>query len=214
MTDTGVKAVVILVNQLAGQDEADEIWKSNLEVLLEQTGDIKLGLYECPNPYHRVLSKELVKWLASIERFLFLKETSGNLDLIRAKIAARQGTKLRFYNAHTPTLLDSLRAGADGFSGIAANFFTSLYAWMCKNFSQEPEIAQRLQAFFQEAQKTVEHKYFVSAKNFLIMSGLKIRATCREIEGELNRKELNDLRELLEKVQSWHKELGIPVITS
>jgi 4-hydroxy-tetrahydrodipicolinate synthase len=47
-------AVVVLTCQLAKKEESDEIWTKNAQTLLDLTGNIKLGLYECPDPYKRV----------------------------------------------------------------------------------------------------------------------------------------------------------------
>ena len=41
MADTGVAAVVCLVNKLAEQDQTDEFWKANVEQLLEKTGKME-----------------------------------------------------------------------------------------------------------------------------------------------------------------------------
>lgn len=42
-----------MVNQLASEDEDDAVWKARAEALLEATHGVRLGLYECPKPYHR-----------------------------------------------------------------------------------------------------------------------------------------------------------------
>lgn len=47
-------AVVVLTCQLAKKEESDEVWTQNAQKLLDLTGNIKLGLYECPDPYKRV----------------------------------------------------------------------------------------------------------------------------------------------------------------
>jgi 4-hydroxy-tetrahydrodipicolinate synthase len=43
----------VVVNQMARVDEPDDVWRANVKKLLALTGDIPLGLYECPKPYHR-----------------------------------------------------------------------------------------------------------------------------------------------------------------
>ncbi len=122
MGETGVDAVSLITNRLAKQDESDEIWLQNLKALLKEIPeDIKLGSYECPYPYKRVLSREMTQWCASTGRFYFLKDTSCDIKNIREKLAVCKGTNLKLYNANTATLLESLRVGAAGYSVVMAN---------------------------------------------------------------------------------------------
>ncbi len=213
MADTGVAAVVCLVNELAGQDQTDELWKANVEELLEKTGEIPLGLYECPMPYHRLLRPQLLAWIASTRRFLWLKETSEQLDSIGKKIAAVQGTRLRFYNANTVTLLRSLRLGGNGFSGIAANFCPALFVWLCRHFEGHPQMAERLQRFLSIAGALKGYKYPASAKQFLALSGMEIGTTCRVLDYEFSTNEIGMLEALRQEVQAWQKELGLPEVS-
>ena len=213
MAETGVVAVVCLVNELAGQDQTDEIWKANVEELLEKTEEIPLGLYECPAPYHRLLSPQLLTWIASTRRFFWLKETSEQLDLIRKKIAAVQGTRLRFYNANTVTLLQSLRLGGNGFSGIAANFCPALFVWLCRHFKEHPQTAERLQRFLSIAGALKGYKYPVSAKQFLALSGMEIGTTCRVLDHEFSNNEIGMLLALRQEIQAWQKELGLSEVS-
>ena len=182
MADTGVAAVVCVWSMsLPVRGKRHEQWKANVEELLEKTGEIPLGVYECPMPYHRLLTPRLLAWLASTKRFLWLKETSEQLGLIREKIAAVQNTRLRFYNANTVTLMSSLRLGANGFSGIAANFCPALFVWLCRHFEEYPQTAERLQRFLSIAGALKGYKYPASAKCFLALSGMEIGTTCPSV---------------------------------
>lgn len=48
-----VDVVVVVVSMMAAKDDSDEVWMTNVRRLMELTGGIPLGLYECPAPYHR-----------------------------------------------------------------------------------------------------------------------------------------------------------------
>jgi 4-hydroxy-tetrahydrodipicolinate synthase len=213
MADTGIAAVVCLVNELANQDQTDELWKANVEELMEKTGEIPLGLYECPTPYHRLMKPQLLAWIASTRRFLWLKETSEQIDLIREKIAAVQGTRLRFYNANTVTLLRSLQLGGNGFSGIAANFCPALFVWLCRHFEEHPQIAERLQRFLSIAGALKGYQYPASAKQFLELSGMKISTACRVLDHKFSVNEIGMLEALRQEIQAWQKELGLPEVS-
>jgi len=179
MAETGVAAVVLTVNQAASEYDSDAVWQTNTEALFTACGDIPLGLYECPVPYHRKLSPELLGWAARSGRVLFLKDTCCDLALIRAKLDAIRGTAMWWYNAHCPSLLESLRGGGHGYSGIAANFYPALFVRLCAEFANQPEEAERLQRFLSLADMAIRHRYPAAAKRWLGMLGLPIGETCR-----------------------------------
>lgn len=209
MADTGVNGVVCIVCQLAGQDQGDAVWQANAEALLEKTGDIPLGLYECPAPYHRLLSPELMGWCAGTGRFRFIKETSCEMRSITKKIEAVRSSPLRFYNANVATLLASLKAGGDGFCGTGANFFPELYVWLCREFEAQPDAAADLQRFLSVAQKVVASKYKASAKKYLAMQGMDIGAVCRDMDAAFREDDVLTLQHLSELVADSRDALGI-----
>lgn len=169
VADTGVDGVVVIAAQMADEGDGDDVWKDNVSRLLEET-DVDLGIYECPRPYHRLLEPETLAWCASTNRFKFIKETSRSMSTIVQKIDAVKGTPLRFYNANTATLLDSLKAGGDGFCGISANVYPDLHVWLCENFESRPDDARALQCFLTVAEKAVGFNYPGSSKLYLMSS--------------------------------------------
>jgi 4-hydroxy-tetrahydrodipicolinate synthase len=209
MGSTGVAAVVVLTCQVAAEPESDDTWRANVQRLLDRSGDVPLGLYECPVPYKRLLSPELLRWCADSGRFFFLKDTSCHVADLQAKLAAVRGTGLRLFNASTPTLLASLQAGAAGFSGIGANFHPALYAWLCANWRAQPERAMHLQRFLSIADRVVGHKYQASAKRFAAMQGVSIAPYCRVGNPEFDDEDLFTLQHLLEyEREAFPDELG------
>jgi 4-hydroxy-tetrahydrodipicolinate synthase len=176
---TGIDAFVLVTNRLATEDESEEVWKKNAKVLLQEIPDIPLGLYECPAPYKRLLSPELLKWCAQTNRFYFLKDTSCDLLQIQEKIEAVKGSNLKIYNANAPTLLESLKLGVAGYSGIMANFHPDLYVWLTKNWEQEISRSARLQEFLGLASIIERQLYPTNAKYFLQLEGLGTTIHCR-----------------------------------
>jgi 4-hydroxy-tetrahydrodipicolinate synthase len=208
VADTGVDAVVVIVNQLAAAEETDSVWQSRAEALMEATGEIPLGLYECPMPYKRLLSPELLGWAASTGRFVFHKDTSCAMASIRAKLLAVRGAPFRWLNANCPTLLESLQAGGDGYCGIAANFMPQLYVWMCANYDTQPETARRLQRFLSIADPVVRFKYPAAAKRFLAQAGVLASPYCRIGNPDFTEEDLIILRDLQESIAEWRLALG------
>lgn len=186
MAKTGVDAVILITNRLAKEEESDEIWLKNCKELLSRIEtDIPLGFYECPYPYKRLLSVENIKWCAQSGRFYFLKDTCCDIAQIREKLDAIRGSNLKLYNANTSTLLESLRSGATGYSGVMANFHPQLYAWLCDHI--ESERAEEVSAFLTIASLIERQCYPVNAKFHLQeIEGLPVETACRgKSDGDL-----------------------------
>lgn len=164
---TGVDAVILLTNRLAKAEESDEIWLSNLKKLMEKLPeDMPLGFYECPYPYKRVMTPELLKWCADSGRFYFTKDTSCDMKNISGKLSAIKGSHILLFNANTATLLESLEEGAAGFSGVMANFHPELYVWLCENFKSEKEKARKAADLLTMASFIERQVYPVNAKYY------------------------------------------------
>lgn len=207
--DTGVDAVVCLAASLATEGEDEATWQRRAEQWLARTGDIPLGLYECPKPYHRLLAADTLAWAATTGRFLFLKETSCRLPTIEAKIGAVRGTPVKFFNANAATLLASLEMGGRGFSGISLNFVPELWAWLCRHWRDYYATAARLQAFLAAAETILSRHYPLSAKHFLALRGLPLTDVCRLPVDALTPAAAQDLEKLARDAAAWREELDI-----
>ncbi len=210
MYDTGVDAVICLANQMAAEDDTDDVWKKNTESLLAETDDIPLGIYECPFPYHRLLSVDMVKWVADTNRFYWYKETSENIVKIKAKTKVTKGSNFNLYNAHARSILESLRYGTIGFTGIADNYFPALFSWLCDNHDTDPKLADELHGdFIWDAQDIINNKYPNSAKQFLYMLGVIDTVAIRLPKKEFNSKEMEALKQMRRETEKWHERLNL-----
>jgi 4-hydroxy-tetrahydrodipicolinate synthase len=209
MADTGIAAAVVLTNQFNSPDEDEASFAHQLERLLELTDPVPLGLYECPVPYKRLLSPELLSRLARTGRFLYHKDTVCDIELLKPKIDAVLGTPLVLFNANTPTALDSLRHGAAGISPIAANIYPELFAWLCARFRDRPEEARDLQRMLAVMEGVVVLRYPVGAKHALRQRGLPISTHCRATDPQLNPDDRALLGYLLETVEKLNGEWGL-----
>lgn len=146
IAETGVDAVILVTNLLAGESESDSVWKERMETLLANIPEgIKLGLYECPFPYKRLLSKELLQWIISTDRFVYLKDTCCDFDMIKERAKMAEGSNLKLYNANAASLLRSLQAGYAGYCGIMTNFHPELYVRLCDSWFENTEKVKNLQ---------------------------------------------------------------------
>jgi len=199
LADTGVDLVVLTANLLVGPEADESAWQEAAEALLTACPEVPLGLYECPQPDHRLLSTELLGWAAQTGRFHFLKDTCTDAQRMRARLAAVADTPMRCFNANAPTLLRSLQDGGHGYASVAANFFPAHYAWLCANVHRQPERAAALHRFLCVADLAGRFRYPRSAKAFLALGGLPIREVCRvdvPVVGPEHRLSLARLHEL------------------
>jgi len=128
-----VDAVVIIVSKLATPDEGDDVLLARLQQLVELTPGVPLGLYECPAPYHRLLSMDALAWIASSGRFLFLKDTCRNNDQITARLALLKTIKspFRWFNGNVTTMLHSLQQGATPLSTMKTSTHCNSHVLIC-----------------------------------------------------------------------------------
>ena len=201
IADTGVDAVILVTNLLARQSEPDSVWKERMETILSSIpDDVRLGLYECPYPYKRLLSDDLLKWIVSTGRFYYLKDTCCDIDTIKERSEMAAGSNLKLYNANAATLPGSLKSGYSGYCGIMTNFHPELYVQLCDNWSDGTTEIQRLQNFIGIA-SVIEYQYYpINAKYLLQLEGLGFTLKSRKLDdrGFSNsmRIEVEQLREL------------------
>ena len=144
----GTDALILITNRLDPKNEGDDVFIANAEALIKRLpADAKLGLYECPYPYKRLVTPKILDWCISTGRFYYMKDTCCDAAVIAERCRQLEGSGFSLLNANCQTLLESLRAGADGYCGIMCNFHPKLYAWMGNNFDKEPEKAELIQSF-------------------------------------------------------------------
>lgn len=166
--EAGAEAVVLLTNRMDFAHRGDAAWIADTERLLALLPEeMPLGLYECPTPYKRLLSGEMLRWCAASGRFSFIKDTCCSAPAIGERMQTLKGSGMQLYNANAQTLLPSLRMGAAGYCGIMANFHPKLYVWLCEHYEAEPEKAEKLAALLSLASFTESLHYPVTAKYHL-----------------------------------------------
>ncbi|WP_174734439.1 dihydrodipicolinate synthase family protein [Mesobacillus harenae] len=210
ISNTGVDAVVLVTNRLAKEDESDDVWIENAEKILNALPDMPFGLYECPYPYKRLLSDKLTKWCAASGRFYFLKDTSCKVEDMVRKIELCAGSNLKIFNANAPTLLDSLKIGVSGYSGIMANFHPELYSWLVKNWQGNEDKASKLQSFLGIASVIEKQLYPTNAKYYHTLEDHNVNINGRNQDctqfTSSNRLEVEQLHEFTQHVINEYTE--------
>lgn len=203
--ETGIDAYVFISNRFASADESDDILFERMEYVANALPEVAFGVYECPYPYKRELTPYVLKKMAESGKYTFIKDTCCNLSKIREKLDAVKGSTIKLYNANAATLLESLRMGCDGYSGVMANFHPDLYSALIKanneGDNEKAEFLQDLVGFFSVTECQC---YPVNAKYYLSLDGLDITYNSRT----RNPAELTESRKLeIHQMYRFTKEI-------
>ena len=163
----GIDTLILISNRMDITNTGDDAWIRETSARMDALPDVPLGVYECPYPYKRLMTDTMLSFCAQSGRFLYMKDTCCDADVIAHRCELLSGTPMRLYNANAQTLLDTLRAGADGYCGVMCNFHPDLYARLCRTFAEDSAAAERLQAFLGTAAFTESLAYPVTAKYHL-----------------------------------------------
>ena len=183
---SGTDALILITNRLASAEEDDDIWIQNAQKLIDNLpSDVRLGLYECPYPYKRLVTPKILDFCLSTGKFYYMKDTCCDAAVIAKRCQQLKGSTFQLLNANCQTLLESMRNGAEGYCGIMCNFHPKLYAWLCENFEKEPEKAELIQSFigtlgFTEAGLP----YPLTAKYHMNLCGIPTETSARNRNSE------------------------------
>ena len=162
---TGADGIVLVTNHLDPKNHGEKTFLGNLKWLLERLPkDIPFGLYECPAPYRRLLSDNEIQACIDTGRFIFLKDVSCDLAVLKRRIAIAEGTPFTILNANAAIAYDAMKAGARGFNGIALNYHPDLYQWLYTSGPKHPQVSAEVAHFLVLAALSEAFGYPVLAK--------------------------------------------------
>lgn len=183
---SGTDALILITNRLDPNNEGDDVFIRNAEALIRQLpADVKLGFYECPYPYKRLVTPRIINWSIKSGRFYYMKDTCCDDEIIRRRCELLKGSDFKLLNANCQTLLSSMRNGAGGYCGIMANFHPKLYAWLCENYNKYPDTAELIQSIIGTFGFTeVGLAYPLTAKYHMNLCGIKTNNISRNRKSE------------------------------
>lgn len=177
MQGAGAKSIILLTNRLAHEDESDEVMWQHISAILDRFPGQDFGMYECPYPYKRLLTDDILSKCAATKRFNFIKDTCCSAPMIKGRLAAINDPDFRLYNANSATLLETVYMGAAGISGVMANFHPELYSAMFDAVEAgDSERAQFLQYSLSALSVIENQNYPVNAKYYLQLEGLPVKS--------------------------------------
>ena len=208
---TGVQAVIVITSQLVGPEDSNAIFLDRLHQLMDLTETIPLGLYECPVPYKRLISSDILADLLPTGRLIYHKDTSLDAGEVARRLQVAEGYQFGLYDAYLVNAVSSLRAGAAGLSCIQGNIFPELIAWLCAHVGDpaRQEEVERVQQFATDCMNLVHTAYPIIAKYSLKKRGLPISLRTRRQVDPLTSALQNDVDNLLKEVDRLRRELAI-----
>ena len=145
--ESGTDALIMITNRLDPNNEGDDVFIANAEkIIAALPREAKLGLYECPHPYKRLVTPKILEWCLSTGRFYYMKDPCCDAAVMKERCKILKGSHFKLLNANCQTFLESMQNGGDGYCGIMCNFHPALYAWMGENFEKEPKKAALVQS--------------------------------------------------------------------
>lgn len=209
--DTGVQAVILTTCQLAYPHDSDAVFLDRLHQLMNLTDTIPLGLYECPVPYKRLISSQLLANILPTGRVIYHKDTSLDADEVERRLAVADGYSFGLYDAYMVNAVSSLRAGAAGLSCIQGNYVPELIVWLCREFDNPNRQAdvQRVQQWLVDSMDLLHTAYPTAAKYALQKRGLPISSYTRRAIDPLTPAVQQQLDQLLRDVEQLEDELAI-----
>lgn len=184
--ESGTDALILITNRLDLHNEGDEVFIANAEKLLQLLPeDVKLGLYECPYPYKRLVTPRILDWCLSTGKFYYMKDTCCDASVMKTRCEQLKGSKFKLLNANCQTLLESMQNGGGGYCGIMCNFHPHLYAWLGENYEREKEKAELVQSVIGTFGFTeVGLPYPLTAKYHMGLCGLTTENIARNRKSE------------------------------
>lgn len=182
--ESGTDALILITNRLDINNEGDDVFIANAERLIERLPrDAKLGLYECPHPYKRLVTPKILDWCLKTGRFYYMKDTCCDAGMIKERCEQLRGSHFKLLNANCQTLLETMRCGADGYCGIMCNFHPRLYAWLGDNYkSEKADLVQSVTGTFGFTE--VGLPYPLTAKYHMNLCGLPTENIARNRKSE------------------------------
>lgn len=188
LAGTGIDALILVTNRLpVSPDANDETVIASMQSLMDiLPSELPLGLYECPQPYRRLLSDDVLKFCADSGRFTTLKDVSCDLETVTRRAALVEGSPLAIVNANAAIAWPAIRAGSKGFCGVMNNYHPDLYAWLYHHGKHHPVVASELAVFLALGGTSETQGYPAVAKRYHQRLGTFSSIACRNVDGDIH----------------------------
>ena len=187
--------IILVNNRLAAKNEGEDRLLSRLNAILDALKpDTRLGVYECPYPYKRTISDELLDAMLKDGRFDFVKDTCCHSEMIRHRLSKLAGSNIALYNANSATLYESIRDGARGYSGIMLNIMPEVFVRFAQSVAGGDASKAQLLSDYIAVTSVIEYQnYPANAKYILTRRGIFSNAITRNGKPPLTESQIKEV---------------------
>jgi len=200
----GADIVVLVVSTILSETDDEQHLHQVAAAVIAANPAVDLGLYECPLPHHRLVTLEGLGRLAGTGRFVFLKETSHDVAVMRERVRIGALHGLRIFNAGIENYAESLAVGVSGLSGWVVNVAPDAVAALTRTVLTDgvTPAALSLQRALTDAEQSMSPTYPSSAKAVVnerggVGLGLESRWRPALVDPQLARRIAGDLDQLI-----------------
>ena len=196
----GPDAIIMVNNRFAGQDETEEVCICRFNRIVGSLkADTRLGVYECPYPYKRPISDELLQAMVNDGRFLFVKDTCCKIDTIRHRLEVLKDSGIELFNANSATLFDSIVAGAAGYSGVMLNIIPEMFTLLKESFAENGNLmrAQAVCSAISAASVIEYQNYPANAKYTMMKRGIFGNSNTRNGKPALTESQMKEMDDFI-----------------
>ena len=152
---------------------------------IHDSTDAQVYTYEMPGGTNYKFSPEAFAEVGKGERFIGIKDTTCDLEKVRRKIEAANGSIL-IMEANTPNFLESLKLGSVGGINTSGNVQPSLFNMVWRLFDQgDLETASELHKRVVEIDELMSPGYVLSAKILVSLMGAPMNYITRNPAPEI-----------------------------
>lgn len=200
LEELGPDAIILVNNRFAAQDESEDVCIQNFHTVVNSLkSETCLGVYECPYPYKRLITDELLQAMCEDGRFRFVKDTCCRIDLIKHRLAQISNSPIKLYNANAATLFESIQEGAAGYSGVMLNIIPEMFTILKKSFTVDNDLlrARAVSGVISAASVIECQNYPANAKYAMMKRGLCHTTATRNGKPPMTESQIKEMDDFL-----------------
>ncbi len=168
--------------------------------------DAQVYTYEMPGGNNYKFSPEAFAEVGKGERFIGIKDTTCDLEKVRRKIEAANGT-IKIMEANTPNFLESLKLGSTGGINTSNNIAPGLFSTLYNLFrAGDLETAAELHKRIVEIDEKMSPGYVMTAKIVVSMFGVPVKHITRNPAPDITPERMKELEALAKLIEDTEKE--------
>lgn len=169
---------------------------------IAESVSLPIMMYNMPGKTGINIEPESVRELAKVKNIVGIKDSSGNLNNMKAYLEVTKGEDFGVFSGSDSLILEILKAGGQGAVAATANFLTEIDVAIYNNFIKgDIEAAQRAQESIEELRRILKLGTIPSViKKTVVLNGINVgpaRLPVTEPKGEA----LEEIKKVVKEYQ-------------